>query len=87
MSKLHTELADVLVNGKLPSYAWPGGYPMYYLDGENSVLCPVCAEKSNDDAIPQFRPVAYGVNWEDANMFCDSCCKRIESAYAEDEVQ
>ena len=24
------------------------------------------------------------VNWEDAELYCDHCSKRIESAYAED---
>ena len=32
-----------LEDGKLPSYAWPGGYPIYYLDGSNCILCPDCA--------------------------------------------
>ena len=29
--------------GALPAYAWPGGYPFYYLDANNDVLCPACA--------------------------------------------
>jgi hypothetical protein len=30
-------------NGNLPAYAWPGGYPLYYLCADNGVLCPQCA--------------------------------------------
>jgi hypothetical protein len=30
-------------NGNLPAYAWPGGYPIYYVAADNGVLCPVCA--------------------------------------------
>ncbi len=73
--------------GKLPAYAWPGGYPMYYLTNDNDVLCPKCAndytpERDNED---QLKPVAYDVNYEDPQLFCEHCTARIESAYAEDE--
>lgn len=66
--------------GKFPSWAWPGGYPLYYVDNENNILCPDCANKDGmstdvNDA---------DVNWEDASLYCDDCSKRIESAYAED---
>lgn len=27
-------------NGKLPAYAWPGGYPIFYIASDNGVLCP-----------------------------------------------
>ena len=27
-------------NGKLISYAWPGGYPIVYLDKSGEILCP-----------------------------------------------
>lgn len=73
--------------GQLIKYAWPGGYPVFYLDGENSVLCHDCAVKSDsEDEIPQFKPVASDINYEDASLYCDQCSQRIESAYAEDEA-
>lgn len=71
-------------NGKLMRYAWPGGYPLYYLDGDNSVLCAYCASAHETDGIERFRPVDAGVNWEDKHMHCDECSRRIESAYCED---
>src|SRR5262249_44627177 len=73
-------------DGTLASWAWPGGYPIYYLDSQNSVLCPECANKSDGDVdeLTGFKPVAFGVNWEDASLYCDNCSERIESAYAED---
>ena len=77
-------------NGLLQEYAWPGGYPLYYLDSENSVLCPECARVADmgeeRESLPQFAPVAYGINWEDASLDCDECGERIESAYADDET-
>jgi len=30
----------------LPSFAWPGGYALYYIDGDGSVICPDCANKT-----------------------------------------
>lgn len=69
-------------NGKLVSYAWPGGYPVWYITKDSLTICPDCANKV-DTSDP---PIACDVNWEDSELFCDDCGKRIESAYAEDEV-
>lgn len=74
--------------GKLPAYAWPGGYPMFYLDRECSTLCPKCAQKSLDDEdeLEKFKPCAYGINDEDPTLYCDQCSERIPSSYAEDDA-
>lgn len=73
-----------ITNGKLDAYAWPGGYPIFYLDGENSVLCPDCADSAREDEVKSFRPVACDVNYEDDSLYCDQCSKQIESAYGEE---
>ena len=77
--------------GELPSYAWPGGYPIFYLTADNGMLCPDCAncpecrnadvEYPSDD---QWRIVATGINWEDTALYCDHCNNHIESAYGDD---
>ena len=67
--------------GELPAYAWPGGYPMFYLDKGNNVLCPECANKNDEHNEPL---VEYDVNWEDENLSCDHCSKHIPSAYGDD---
>jgi len=79
-------------NGQLSAYAWPGGYPIFYIVADNGILCPDCArwaEKENrqdpecrDD--DQWRIIAADVNYEDPALYCDNCSKRIESAYAEE---
>ena len=76
-------------NSKLPAYAWPGGYPMYYLARDNGVLCPACANGYTEgrDTKEQLEPVEADINYEDASLFCEHCNKRIESAYAEDEQE
>ena len=73
-------------DGTLPKYSSVGCYPLFYLDGENSVLCADCANESdNDDELDKFRPVACDANWEDPSLYCDQCSTRIESAYADDD--
>ena len=72
-------------------YAWPGGYPIFYIVGEKdkphhgdiAEFCPSCvpANLGGEDEV-----IAAEINYEDAELFCDGCGKRIESAYAEDEV-
>ena len=69
-------------NGKYPSFVWPGGYPLFYLDEENNCLCPDCANKEEEYNSPI---IAYDVNWENDSLYCDDCGKRIESAYGENE--
>jgi hypothetical protein len=69
--------------GKYPAFAWPGGYPMFYLTKSNAVLCPKCAN-TNDEEFEGDEITACDVNWEDGEMHCDNCNKRIESAYADD---
>ena len=68
-------------HGKLLSFAFPGGYPLFYLDGENSTLCPECANNALHDEVEDFRPVAVAMNCEDLALFCDQCSKLIEAAY------
>jgi len=80
-------------NGKLPAYAWAGGYPIYYLCADGGILCPHCANKESAvkeaDERPdypgfdQWRIVASDINWEDPSLTCDNCNQRIKSAYGE----
>ena len=71
-----------LDNGQLPAFAWPGGYPLFYLDTENNCLCPDCAN-INDDFSDEL--VSCEVNWEDESMLCDHCSNKIESTYGEEK--
>lgn len=71
-----------------PTYAWPGGYPFFYITQDSGVLCPKCANANlalcqGDD--PQWKVVAQEVNWENEALYCDNCYKIIESAYGGEE--
>lgn len=72
-------------DGTLPAYAWPGGYPLYYMATDDGILCPACAnaytpDRDNEE---QLKPIVCDVNWEDTALTCENCDKLIESAYGE----
>ena len=67
-------------NGQYPKYAWPGGYPLYYLS-QYAVMCADCASKDSDQEDPI---TDVDTNWENPLLFCDECGERIESAYADE---
>jgi hypothetical protein len=73
----------------LPAYCWPGGYPLFYITKDCSVICPDCANcqecKECEDWESDRIIVGQDANWENPDMYCDHCSTRIESAYAEDE--
>ena len=69
-------------DGTLASYAWPGGYPLMYLDADGMLLCPDCANKDPDEWYT--RPIAdVGVHWEGPPEQCEDCGQLVASAYGE----
>lgn len=74
-------------NGQFPAYAWPGGYPLYYITQDNGVLCAKCANDYMEgrDTEEQLKPVAVEPNWENLNLYCENCNAQIESAYGPNE--
>ena len=65
--------------GKLPAYAWPGGYPIIYLTQDGLTVCPWCANK-DDTSDPAS---AWQVFYEGPAERCDDCNIIIESAYGD----
>ena len=75
-------------------YAWPGGYPCYFIMGDGEAISFAAAKANRreivtaiayDDTRSESYPVALDVNWENAELFCAHSGERIESAYAEPE--
>jgi hypothetical protein len=64
--------------GELPAFAWPGGYPMYYLAEDGEILCPDCANRKND-ADAAWRLVGYDVHFEGPTLSCSHCGADIVS--------
>ena len=81
----------------LDSWAWPGGYPIYYVFADGGCCCPDCANENIEEIDADIKGKrcwnshggwaidAFDINYEDADLYCDHCSKRIESAYAEPE--
>jgi hypothetical protein len=73
-------------------YAWPGGYPRYFICADSDVLSFKAAQDNadeirnaiaSDDVYSGWRVVAIDINWEDTDLFCSHSNMRIESAYGE----
>ena len=76
-------------------YAWPGGYPHYFITADGAALSvesvrenfrEICVAWFADDSSGGWLVAGYGINWEDSALYCEHSGKRIESAYAEDEA-
>ncbi len=68
-------------DGSVTAFAWPGGYPMYYVTRDGLTICPQCA---GDDEKNDSDPVVGGdVFWEGPPMWCDDCGREMESAYGD----
>lgn len=66
--------AGVEVGEELPAYAWPGGYPISYLDAENNELCADCANRNNYPAAIAALCVLLDTS---EPTFCDQCSTDI----------
>jgi hypothetical protein len=73
-------------------YAWPGGYPRFFLMNDGECLS-FAAARDNAELIREsiannsrdgWQVVACDVNWEDADMVCAHTGEPIECAYPPD---
>lgn len=72
-------------------YAWPGGYPCYFITSDGAALSFAAAKAERRNILESiarriddgWRVVAMDVNWEDGELTCDHTGERIESAYAD----
>lgn len=75
-------------------YAWPGGYPRYFITDDGEALSYKAAKEEADqirEAIQArenngWRVIGVDINWEDPALYCAHTNERIESAYAEDDA-
>lgn len=97
LDTLVTELANAgyyairLDHKEWERWAWPGGYPIYYLCADGGVLCSKCVNTeikltSDPDAERGWRIVGVDINYEDPYLVCDHCGEFCESAYGEPET-
>ena len=87
-------VAELKATLRAGAYAWPGGYPMYFVTTDGAALSfeavrgnlRWCVWSLDNDCNDGWQICACDINYEDAGLFCDHTGERIESAYAEDEV-
>jgi hypothetical protein len=73
-------------------YAWPGGYPMFFITHDGAALSFATVRKEWRNVVWDHlhkHGTGWGiegcdVNWEDTNLFDDHTGERIESAYGDD---
>ena len=72
-------------------YAWPGGYPCYFIMSDGEALSFKAARKERRQLLEAlrdgddsgWRPIAVEINWEDAALYCTHTNERIPSAYVD----
>lgn len=78
-------------------YAWPGGYPRYFICADGEALSFAAARENaelireaigeharNGNVGNSWDVIACDINWENADLYCAHSNARIESAYADD---
>lgn len=76
-------------------YAWPGGYPLFFITSDGCALSFAAAKSERRNILEAiathssdgWRVEACVANWEDSALYCDHTGKRIESAYADDDAE
>jgi len=74
------------------AYAWPGGYPLYFITSDGAALSFDAAKAERRNILQSiahrnndgWRVIGADVNWEDQDLTCDHTGERIPSAYGED---
>ena len=72
-------------------YAWPGGYPMYFVMGDGEALSFDAAKSERRLILEALRdgksygldwyPIAFEIHWEGEPLICSHTGVEIESAY------
>ena len=73
-------------------YAWPGGYPRFFVCDDGEPLSFKAAKENRrlileairDNDRSGWHVIGCDINWEDPDLVCAHTGERIESAYAAD---
>jgi hypothetical protein len=94
-------IADYRRAIRVGPYAWPGGYPVFFVmsDGESLSFKAAKSERrlilealadhasGNRHESSGWRPIALEINFEDSRLYCAHSGELIESAYGELEEE
>lgn len=89
-------VADLKACLRAGEFAWPGGYPLYFITSDGASLSFDSVRKEFRTIVDSMRRrktdsrysdgwviVGCDVNWEDSELMCDHSGERIESAYGD----
>jgi hypothetical protein len=88
-------LAEIKQRLRAGPYAWPGGYPVYFITSQGDTLSFEAVRENWRDVVAahiceRYRRHGNGwdvaaceINWEDPDLYCEHTGKRIKSAYAD----
>lgn len=73
-------------------YAWPGGYPCFFLMADGEALSFKAAKENRREILfalscrdvrphDDWLPIAVEINWEDSSLMCAHTGESIETAY------
>lgn len=88
-------LAEIKAELRAGKYAWPGGYPKYFVTADGAALSYDTVRKEWRNVVESHMHdmrhcgwflVCAVINYEDPALFDAHTGARIESAYAEDEA-
>lgn len=93
--KLITSTADLKATLRAGPYAWPGGYPLYFITSDGEALSfesvrenlAQCLWSLMTNSRDGWRIIACDVNYEDVDLTCAHSGKPIEVAYDSREDQ
>lgn len=86
-------IADFRSAMRAGAYAWPGGYPQFFITADCASLSFEAARQERRQILEAIRDNANGsgwrivaceVNWEDDSLHCEHTGARIPSAYGEE---
>lgn len=95
-SRTHGQIktvADLKATLRAGRFAWPGGYPLYFLTDDGAALSfgtvrrefRLVADAIRRDSRNGWRVVATDVNWEDTSLVDAHTNETIESAYGKEQ--
>lgn len=93
---LINSISDFRKAYRMGPYAWPGGYPMYFITNDGAALSWNAARYNRRSILEALRDsdkrsgwhiAGAEINWEDPCLHCDDTGERIPSAYAEDKAE
>lgn len=78
---------DLIRDLRSGPYAWPGGYPTFFVTSDSEVLCHKCVKEATcDDSDKQWAIIGCDVHWEGPPEYCAHCNCEIESAYGDPDA-